>query len=218
MINVLSRLQLRRRRQPIAEVEGGHEANGDWGNGWLKTNSAGSGPFILKQLEAGRDARPSRPTSNYYGRQAEAEAGACGATSPRNRPQRLLLESGDVDIARNLVGRSARRPAPERRIRYHRDRRRAPSLYLGLNTKNQYLGRPARSDEAIRYLMDYDGLAEDGARGKAWVVNQTFLPNGVLGYRRFQSLSSSTSTRRRRSRPRPAIPTASLITVNVAST
>jgi peptide/nickel transport system substrate-binding protein len=54
------------------------------------------------------------------------------------------------------------------------------NLYAGLNTKNQYLANP-KVREALRYLVDYDGLAKTALRG-GWIVNQTFLPNGLMGY------------------------------------
>ena len=49
-----------------------------------------------------------------------------------------------------------------------------------MNTKNQYLANP-KVRQAIRYLVDYHGLVKTALR-EGWIINQTFLPNGVLGY------------------------------------
>ena len=35
-----------------------NEANGDMGNAWLKANSAGTGPFVLKAYRPGRNHQP----------------------------------------------------------------------------------------------------------------------------------------------------------------
>ncbi|MBV8649978.1 MAG: ABC transporter substrate-binding protein, partial [Alphaproteobacteria bacterium] len=73
----------------------------DIGNDWLKTHSAGSGPYVLRSWKA---------NESYV---LEANANFSG-TAPRTKriivrhvrepsTQRLLLEKGDVDYARNLT-------------------------------------------------------------------------------------------------------------------
>jgi peptide/nickel transport system substrate-binding protein len=92
--------------------------------------------------------------------------------------QRLLIETGDIDVARNLgpdqvAGMTGN---PKLKVRYAR---KGALYYLGLNQKNPYLRRPeVRS--ALKYLVDYDGIAETILRGSA-VVHQSFLPKGFLG-------------------------------------
>ena len=79
-----------------------HEAGGDLGHEWLKTNSAASGPFALKTwkpnetvvLEAAADSRYGPPGVERVILRHVPEPGA----------QRLLIEKGDADIARNLSG------------------------------------------------------------------------------------------------------------------
>ena len=48
--------------------------------------------------------------------------------------------------------------------------------YLGLNQKNEYLARP-EVREALKWLVDYDGIAGTIVKGSA-VVHQSFLPQG----------------------------------------
>ena len=56
-----------------------HEKDGDFGNEWLKTNSAGSGPFKLDQLE-GEGVLHPRALGRVLGHE--------GAAAPRGRPPR----------------------------------------------------------------------------------------------------------------------------------
>jgi peptide/nickel transport system substrate-binding protein len=77
-----------------------HEQDGDFGYEWLKTNSAASGPFALRSWKPNEsvtlDAQESRygmPAMERVIIRHVPEAGA----------QRLLIEKGDADIARNLT-------------------------------------------------------------------------------------------------------------------
>ena len=78
-----------------------HEKDGDLGYEWLKTHSAGSGPYSLKTWNAGELIIMDANTKDRHGAPAMkrvvirhvAEASA----------QRLLLEKGDVDVAEDLT-------------------------------------------------------------------------------------------------------------------
>ena len=61
-----------------------HEADGDMGNGWLKTNSAGSGAYIIKLVDAQRVGRP-RGQPELPRRRGEPEARRHPATSRKPR-------------------------------------------------------------------------------------------------------------------------------------
>ena len=50
---------------------------------------------------------------------------------------------------------------------------------MGLNQKNEFLGKPGVA-EALKWLVDYDALADTILKGKAQ-VHQSFLPKGFLG-------------------------------------
>ena len=63
-----------------------HEKGGDFGNEWLKTNSAGSRAVQARQLEGERVATPSSANDSYHGHQGAAAAGRRAATSPRRPP------------------------------------------------------------------------------------------------------------------------------------
>jgi peptide/nickel transport system substrate-binding protein len=92
--------------------------------------------------------------------------------------QRLLLERGDIDVARNLGPDHAAAVAgnPRLRVRYVR---KGALYYLGLNQKNAVLRR-RDVREALRYLVDYDGIIGTLMRGAA-APHEAFVPLGYLG-------------------------------------
>ena len=153
------------------------DGTNDWGNGWLKTNSAGSGPFAIKQWKP-NEVITMEVNPNYYGTKPKLKRVVWRHIAEESS-QRLLLESGDVDIARNLSadqldGLRAKGGFETTATAQN------TNLYMGMNTKNQYLANP-KVRQAIRYLVDYDGLVKTALR-EGWVINQTFLPNGVMGF------------------------------------
>ncbi len=153
-----------------------HAADGDMGYGWLKTASAGSGPFKLRSWKANEslilDANP-----DYWG-------GAPGVERVVTRhvaepaTQVLLLQKGDVDIARNLEADQVKSLESNPDVVIKKVPKGA-IYYLGLNQKNEYLAKP-EVRQAFKYLVDYDGMANSIFQGSV-VVHQSFLPQGFLG-------------------------------------
>ena len=72
----------------------------DYGYEWLKTNYAGSGAFTIRDWRANEVVVLER-NENFSG-DAPAMARAIYRHIPEGSTQRLLLEQGDIDIARNL--------------------------------------------------------------------------------------------------------------------
>ena len=92
--------------------------------------------------------------------------------------QRLLLEKGDIDIARNLEPNDLEQVVKNSDITTTN----APKgtiYYISLNQKNADLAKPGVS-EALKYLVDYDAIGEKLIKGIG-EIHQTFLPKGVLG-------------------------------------
>ncbi len=153
-----------------------HEANGDFGYEWLKTNSAGSGAYKLRQykpsdsyvLEAVPDGwRGAPPLARVFVRHV-----------PEPATQRLLLENGDVDVARRLtpVDVAGIDGNPDVKVV---DEQRGRIYYLALNQKVEPLNNP-KVIEAVKYLIDYQGMADSFLKGSN-IVHQAFLPAGFLG-------------------------------------
>ncbi|WP_342361436.1 ABC transporter substrate-binding protein [Terrarubrum flagellatum] len=161
----------------VDEVEAMKNAkDGDLGNGWLTRNSAGTGPFTLRAWRAGEgvtlDANPTHfrgaPKLRQVVLRHVAEAGA----------QRLLIENGDADIARNLgpdqIAALAEKPGVK--IENYPQ---AAVHFLSLNIKHEKLKNPALW-EALRWMIDYDGIAKTLLRGQM-KVHQAFWPEGFAG-------------------------------------
>ncbi len=159
-----------------AKLVKGKEVNGDFGNAWLKTNSAGSGPFVLKQWKASEllsfDANP-----HYWGG-APTVKRVLVRHIAEPATQRLLLEKGDVDVARNLKPEQFEPLRGNDKIRIVQSPK-GTLYYFGLNQKNEILAKP-EVRKAMKYLVDYDGMAKTIMNGLG-TVHQAFLPKGFLG-------------------------------------
>ena len=152
------------------------EVNGDYGAAFLKTNSAGSGPFKLRQWKASEVLMLDANPDYWAGAPALKRVLIRHVAEPAT--QRLLLEKGDVDVARNL------RPEQIEPLRGNDKVRivQAPKgtlYYFGLNQKNPTLAKP-EVRKAMKYLVDYEAIAKTIMNGQG-TIHQTFLPNGFLG-------------------------------------
>ena len=153
-----------------------HEKDGDLGYGWLKTAYAGSGPYMLKTW------KPSETlildaNQNYWGEKPKQKRVILRHIT-ESATQRLLLEKGDIDIARNLAPDDIKGLTGNADIKI-RKKAKGAVWYLGLNQKNQYLQKP-EVRQAFKYLIDYKGMEQTILNGKA-TIHQAFLPKGFLG-------------------------------------
>ncbi len=153
-----------------------HEAEGDLGHRWLAFHSAGSGAYILKTWRPGEryvlDAVPDAWGGVARNRQVIV------LNIPEPTTQRLLLVRGDADYARDLDKDQMASLARDPSIVFDRALQ-AMQTYFALNQRNAYLRRP-QVIAALKYLVDYDGIA-DGLLGGTRVVHQSFVPDGILG-------------------------------------
>ena len=151
-----------------------HEENGDLGNGWLRTHSAASGPYELISwrpndsviLRAFDGYRLGAPELKRIVFRHAVDPGA----------QQLLLEHGDADIARNLEPAQlvALAKNPQTRVGHAQ---KGIILYMAMNQKIPALRNP-KAMEALRYLIDYDGIANSIGQGQLQ-VHQSFWPAGA---------------------------------------
>jgi peptide/nickel transport system substrate-binding protein len=96
---------------------------------------------------------------------------------PEPSAQRLLLEKGDIDLARNLSADQIQAIAGNTDILVEAYPK-ADIHYLGLNQKDQRLANP-KVREAMRWLVDYQGMADSFLRGQ-FKVHQAFWPSGFF--------------------------------------
>jgi peptide/nickel transport system substrate-binding protein len=122
----------------------------DFGNEFLKTGYAGSGPYKILGY-----------------RHMKESSG-----------QRLALENGDIDVARNLEPGDMEAVSKKEGLAVTS----APKgtvYYFSLNQKNENLKKP-EVIEAFKYLVDYDAIGATIIKGIG-EIHQTFLPKGQLG-------------------------------------
>ncbi|WP_343116065.1 ABC transporter substrate-binding protein [Ostreiculturibacter nitratireducens] len=153
-----------------------HEANGDFGYEWLKTAYAGSGPFTIREWRA-NEAVVLERNENFSG-DKPAMARVIYRHIPEGATQRLLLEQGDIDIARDLGPTEIDALSSNPDIVIESGVKGA-IYYLGLNQKNEYLSKP-QVRQAMKYLIDYQAIADTIMKGTVQ-VHQAFLPKGFLG-------------------------------------
>ncbi|RAZ86305.1 ABC transporter substrate-binding protein [Cereibacter johrii] len=153
-----------------------NETDGDWGYNWLKTNYAGSGPFTIREWRA-NEAVVMERNDNWDG-EKPAMARAIYRHIPEAATERLLLEQGDIDIARKLLPEEIEALSQNPDIKIQSGVK-GTIFYLGLNQKNENLAKP-EVREAMKWLVDYDAIAETLVKGMK-KTHQTFLPEGFLG-------------------------------------
>jgi peptide/nickel transport system substrate-binding protein len=152
------------------------EQNGDLGYGWLKTNYAGSGPLKLREWRANEIVALERNDS-YYGEKSKL-ARVIYRHVKEAATQRLLLEKGDTDIARNLTPQDLAALASNKDIKTTSTPK-GTVYYFSLNQKNPTLAKP-EVREAMKWLVDYAAIG-DTLMKNIGVVHQNFLPIGLLG-------------------------------------
>ncbi|RBB37848.1 ABC transporter substrate-binding protein [Burkholderia reimsis] len=152
-----------------------HQQGSDFGNAWLKTNEAGSGAYKLVKWTAG-DSVVLQRFDGY--RLPLAMKRIVLRHVPEAASQRLLLENGDVDAARDLSPDDLASVVKSGKAKVSASPQ-ATLLYLGLNTKNATLAKPD-VQEALKWLVDYAGIQGNVVK-TTYKVHQTFLPEGFLG-------------------------------------
>ncbi|HCV70999.1 MAG TPA: ABC transporter substrate-binding protein [Agrobacterium sp.] len=145
-----------------------HEVDGDWGNAWLRTNSAGSGPFTLNRwspneiiiLEANKDYVAGSPKMRRV----------IVRHVPESQVERLMLERGDIDIASALTASDLATFNNKEGFQIQR----VPTggfYVLSMNAGKEPLSNP-KVREAIAYGIDYKGMEKTimGPYGRARTV------------------------------------------------
>ncbi len=151
-----------------------HERDGDLGNGWLQTNSAGSGPFRLSSWVA-KDAVVLEANPGYrHGPPGVQRVVLRHVSEPR--AQRRLLEAGEVDLARDLTPDLIAGLAGTDGVAVD-DYPKSMVVYLAANASHPIL-RDDRVVQALRHAIDYHGMAESFLAGQ-FIVHQAFWPQGL---------------------------------------
>jgi peptide/nickel transport system substrate-binding protein len=153
-----------------------HEVNGDMGNSWLKTNSAGSGAYKLQSWKPNESVTLVSNPDFYKG--APAMKRVIVRHVPESATQRLLLEQGDIDVARNLNPEDVAGISGNGKLAVDNELR-GRLMYFSLNQKHPVLSKP-EVIQALKYLVDYEGMQNSFLRGQ-YTIHQAFLPRTYLG-------------------------------------
>lgn len=153
-----------------------NQKDGDFGYDWLKTRSAASGQYKLVNWKAS-DGYTLEKVDGHWGGNATVRRVIVRHVA-ETASQRLLLTKGDIDIARDLSPDDVDAVKKDANLKVEDDLK-GRITYFSANMKHPILSKPEVT-EAMKYLVDYDGLRSTILRGRA-VVHQAFEPRTFLG-------------------------------------
>lgn len=143
-----------------------HVSNNDYGNEWLRTNTAGSGAFKVRRWSPNElvllEANP-----NFWG-EKPAMKRVLFRHVPESQAARLMLERGDIDIANALTAPDVR--SFEGKEDFVIDKAKTGGFYaLAMNAGREPLNNPEVRRIIAAYGIDYAGIAKTivGPYGRA---------------------------------------------------
>jgi peptide/nickel transport system substrate-binding protein len=152
------------------------DGKSDLGNAFFKTAPVCVGPYHVTRWDA-NDVVILERNDNYFGPKPGLRRIIIRHV-PESSAQRLLLEKGDIDVARLLNTDDLKALESNKDIHIEQTLMQGMT-YLALNTNDPILGNP-KVREAIRYLIDYDGLANTILPYKG-VPRADLVPEGAFG-------------------------------------
>jgi peptide/nickel transport system substrate-binding protein len=132
------------------------EVNGDMGNKYLATNTACVGPYRLVQWNAG-ESIVLQANDEYYGKKPNLKRVLIRHVAEPGT-QRLLLQQGDVDIARDLSPDDLADLDGKPGLKVERVLK--PQLFFWTFNATDPIFKNEKVRLAMRYLIDYDGLGK----------------------------------------------------------
>lgn len=151
-------------------------AGEDMGNTWLNRNSAGSGAYRLTRYQPNESYMLDRNDSWWRGR-ANLQR-VIVRHVPEAATQRLLLERGDVDVARNLTPTDIAALRGRQGITIQ-EFPRGTIQYFCANKGDALLAN-AKVVDALKHLVDYESIASNLLPGQVF-PHQSFIPRAILG-------------------------------------
>jgi len=145
-----------------------HEVDGDLGNRWLTTNSAGSGPFVLNDWRA-KDRLLMSRFDDYWREPAKLRRVILRHMT-ESQSLRLMVDRGDIDIATGMSVPDIEAMKADHDV-IIQSVERGTLYYVALSMKDPKFA-DQRVREAIRSLIDYKG------------INHTVMPNYGIYHQR----------------------------------
>ena len=148
----------------------------DWGNAYLHRTSACIGPYTLTEWRPGEAVLLTENPSYWNG--APKLKHVLIRHVAESAAQRLLLEQGDIDIARNLSATDLADLEAAGKVNVSRAL--TTRMYHWQFDLNDPIFANPKVRQAMRYLIDYKGLGETVMKGIG-MPRTSMLPLGVLG-------------------------------------
>jgi peptide/nickel transport system substrate-binding protein len=152
-----------------------NQSNADLGNGWLKTHTAGAGPYRLTSWQASDhviiDANPHAVEKPVIPRIVLKHVADPAV-------QLLQLQKGDADIARDLGSDQLKSIAGNKDLTVTASPQ-GTSMYIAMNQATPELQK-VQVHQAIKWAIDYEAIAHN-ITPNTWSVCQTFLPDALPG-------------------------------------
>lgn len=131
-----------------------HEVDGDLAQNWLQQNSAGSGPYVLREWRSNEHVILDQ-NEDYWG-EAPAMRRILVRHLPESQTQRLQLERGDIDVGYSLLSADLQALEANEEIEVESVAS-AGFYYLAVSLKDERFADPLVR-EALRHLIDYEGI------------------------------------------------------------
>ncbi len=148
----------------------------DYGNAAFKTAPICVGPYHVSRWDA-NDVIVLERNENYFGPRPGMRRVVVRHV-PESSAERLLLEKGDIDVARLLTADDLKALEANKDIHIEQTLMQGMS-YLAINTLDPVLGNP-KVREAFRHLIDYDGLAKSILPFQG-APRASLVPTGAVG-------------------------------------
>ena len=152
------------------------DGKSDYANAFFKTGPACVGPYRITKWDS-NDVVILERNDNYWGTKPFSRR-VIVRHVPESGAERLLLEQGDIDVARLLKTEDLEAMARNKDITIVQTEMHG-FQYLAFNGNDPILGNP-KVREAFRYLIDYDGLGKTILQYQG-VPRASLVPEGAFG-------------------------------------
>ena len=152
------------------------DGKSDLGNAAFKTGPVCVGPYRVSRWDA-NDVVVLDRNDSFFGAKPGMRRIIIRHV-PESSAERLLLEKGDIDVARLLTADDLKALESNKDIRIEQALQQGMS-YITTNTTDPILSNP-KVREAFRYLVDYDGLARSILPYQG-VPRASLVPDGAFG-------------------------------------
>jgi len=152
------------------------DGKSDLGNAAFKTGPVCVGPYRVTRWDA-NDVVVLERNDGFFGQKPNMRRIIIRHV-PESSAERLLLEKGDIDVARLLTTDDLKALEANKDVRIEQTVVQGMS-YIAINTVDPILSN-AKVREAFRYLIDYDGLARSILPYQG-TPRASLIPEGAFG-------------------------------------